>query len=81
MRHWVTVAVEEEAGLKDLGKLIQHLSAYFYADSVLIASKWVGRLQRAFGNSIDLFDRVDLRMNVYKWKAYFFNRVTPLAAY
>ena len=67
MRYWVTVVVEEEAGLKDLGKLIQHLSAYFYAYSVLIASKRVGRLQWAFGDRIDLFDRVNLRMNIYKW--------------
>ena len=53
--HWVTVVSEEEAGLKNLWKLIQHLSEYFYADSVLITSNRVGRLQWSFNDCIDLF--------------------------
>ena len=66
IRHWVTVVAAMDAGAEGLGILIQDLSAYFYADDVLVTSTQMMRLQRAFNVLTDLFDRVVLRTNTCK---------------
>ena len=45
MHHCVTLVVEEEAGMKGLGALIQILVTYLYSNDSLIVSTWAGRIK------------------------------------
>ena len=64
--HWVKVVSEKEAGMEVLGLLIWNFLEYFYTDDGLVASTQPERMQRAFGVLAGLFDRVGLRMNMWK---------------
>ena len=48
VRHWLTSVESEEVGPDILGRLIQRMESYFYANDDLINSTWNGWPQRAF---------------------------------
>ena len=64
--HWVKVVSAKEAGMEVLGLLIWKFLEYFYTDDGLVASTQLERMQRAFGVLAGLFNRVGLRMNMWK---------------
>ena len=47
-------------------RTVQHLEAYFYAGSRIIALMWAIRLHRSFDALTNLFDLVGLRTNMVK---------------
>ena len=60
------MVVEYEAILEGFGQAVQHLSAHFYADKILLASTQAVRLQRSFDVLADIFDQVGLQTNIGK---------------
>ena len=46
--HWETVVTTTEVGKEVLGKTVQDLEAYFYANHSIIDFPWPERLQRSF---------------------------------
>ena len=72
-RHWVTmVAAMEEAGdpgaavTEAFGRDVKWLEAYFNADDGILVSAQSTQLQWAFENLTELFECVDLHINVTK---------------
>ena len=64
IRHWTMVVVLTEAGAEGLGETFQELAALLYANSMLVASPWTERLQRAFNALTYIFDWVGIYINV-----------------
>ena len=66
MRHWVAVVAPMEAGSEGLGKTIQELEDFFYADDGIVKSPRTERLHRVFNILTDIFGRFGLHKNVWK---------------
>ena len=80
MHHWVMLVVYEKVVPEGLRWLIHHIEAYLYVGDGLNMSAQAGRLQWYFNVLPYLFDRVGLRANIQKRRAWFFNRAITLAA-
>ena len=55
MRHWLTVVSEEESGSEVLGRSMQRLVAYFYANNSLMMRMHAGRLKQDFDALVTSF--------------------------
>ena len=64
--NWLTIVEEEEAGPAGLGKAIQRMASFFYADDYLITSTWTKWLQGGFDVLKGLLGNVGRKTNVGK---------------
>ena len=64
--HWVALVSGEEAVPDGLGRVVQWMTALFYANDGLLASPRTDLLRAVPDVLTGLFDRVDLQTNVYK---------------